>query len=65
MNKNYKQVQITLTRKNLKTNHDLLQNQILNISSHEFIKQKIFENPELYPIKDIKFLDTRKKRLEK
>ena len=62
---NYKQVQITLTRKNLKTNHDLLQNQILNISSHELIKQRIFENPELYPIKNIKFLDPRKKRLEK
>jgi len=62
---NYKQVQITLTRKNLQTNHDLLQSQILNISSHEFIKQTIFENQELNPIKDIKFLDPRKKRLEK
>jgi len=61
---NYKQVQITLTRKNLQTNYDLLQSQILNISSHEFIKKTIFENPELNPVKDIKFLDSRKNRLE-
>jgi len=62
---NYKQVQITLTRRNLQTNRDLLQSQILNISSHEFIKNSIFENPDLFPIQDIKFLESRKNRLEK
>jgi len=64
-NINYKQVQITLTRKNLQTNHEMLQSQLLNISSHEFIQQTIFENPEFNQVANIQFIDSRKKRLEK
>jgi len=64
-NINYKQVQITLTRKNLQTNHEMLQSQLLDISSHESIQKTIFDNPEFNQVSKIEFIDSRKKRLEK
>lgn len=62
---NYKQVQITLMRKNLESQKQMLQSEILNLTSHQSIKDQIFNNAELIPQKEIKFIETRKKRLEK